>query len=123
ARRPRAGDERADLVECVLGYVQHQVPRAARLDDAAEHSDEVDLRTWGPDQDRLGLEQLYDRAQPVRAQRAAAGDEIDDRIGESEPRCELDRAVDVDELDRLGEEGARKPREARRDAGAGEILE
>jgi hypothetical protein len=52
------------------------------------------------DQHSLGLEERPERAQAVRAQRAAARDEIDDRLCEAEPRRDLDGAGHVDELDR-----------------------
>src|SRR5258706_883764 len=46
--------------------------------------------------DRLDL---LDRAQAVGAQRIAAGNQIDDRVGEAHERRELHRAVEPDQID------------------------
>ena len=102
ARRARAGDERADLLERGLGRVQHQVAGLARLDDAGEDRAQPErgvVGLLGGDQHGLGGEERPERAEPVRAQRVPAGDEVDDRVGQAEPRRHLDRAGDVDELD------------------------
>src|SRR5712671_4095154 len=42
---------------------------------------------------------LLDRAQAVGAQRIAAGDQVDDRVGETHERRELHRAVKPDQID------------------------
>ena len=117
ARRARAGDERADLVERAPRARSASGSGCARVDDAAQ-----DRRRAGSgaspssraDEHRLGGEERAERAQAVRAQRVAARDEVDDRVGEPEPRRDLDRARDLDELDRR-----RRARRAARARAAG----
>ncbi len=78
----------------------------------------------GPaDQDRLRREERAQRAKPVRAQRVAGGDEVDDPVGEPEPRRDLDRAGHVDELDLDRQQLARQPGIDGRDRRAREILD
>ena len=61
ARRARARDERADLLERRLRRVQHEVARAARVDDAAEDGARAAAPpapvVGGADQDGLRVEQ------------------------------------------------------------------
>ena len=104
-----------------FGRVQHQVPRRARLDDAAQDSwpdCERGRRSVRPrDQGCLGREQHAERAEPVRPQCVAARDEVDDRIGQLEPRRYLDGTGDLHELDLdtvLAQSRARKLRIDRR---------
>jgi hypothetical protein len=60
ARRPRARDELADLLERLLRRVQHEVSGAAGVDDALEDAGEP-LRPVAvvdrPDEDGLRLEE------------------------------------------------------------------
>ena len=113
ARRARAGDELADLLERGLRRVEHQVARLARLDDAARIGREPRARSSAPRRRSSTASEAKsapERAEAVRAQRVPARDEVDDRVGEAEPRRDLDRAGDVDELDRdvrVRREGAR----------------
>ena len=102
ARRARAGDERADLVERRLAArsASGSGARAPRRPRAASTTSCARVGALAADQHRLRREQRAERAQAVRAQRVPARDEVDDRVGEPEPRRDLDRAGDVDELDR-----------------------
>ena len=78
------------------------------------------------DQHGLRLEQGLQLDEPVLAQRVAARDEVDDRVGRVQPRGELDRAAERD--DAGGDAGALEPRGdrariGRRDPAALEIGE
>ena len=95
---------------------------AARVDDGAQHRRErlcAILVTC--DEHGLRLEQHTERAEAVRAQGVARRDEVDDRVREAEPRRELDRAGDVDQLDRARQQLARQPWIDRRDGRSGQI--
>ena len=83
-----------------LRRVQHQVAVAPRLDDRAEDRGQPArvVALVARDQHGLGFEERPERAQAVRAQRAPARDEVDDRVCEAQARRDLDRAGDVDEL-------------------------
>ena len=87
--------------------VHHQVLAAAGGDDRAEHR--VDRGELGGalaiggrvgDEHRLRREDVADLAQAVHDERRAGRDEVDDGLGEPEPRRDLDRARDRDDLDR-----------------------
>ena len=123
ARRARS-HELADRGQRRLGGVQHHVAVPARLDDGAQHRRERrgDLVVAG-DEHRFRLEQHAERAQAVRAQRVAGRDEVDDRVGEPEPRRDLDRAGDVDERHVDGQQLARQARIDGCDGRAAELLE
>src|SRR6267378_7708532 len=71
-----------ELVEQRLNVVAPQLER--RLVDDKAGTDRPDL---------------LDRAQAVGAQRIAAGDQIDDRVGQTHERRELHRAVKPDQID------------------------
>ena len=84
------------------------------------------VRLLGGDQHRLRGEERAQRAEPVRAQRVPARDEVDDRVGEPEPRCDLDRPCHVDELHEdvpLGEQAAREARVDGRHAVAAQLVD
>src|SRR5256885_7912097 len=51
--------------------------------------------------DKAGTDRtdLLDCVQAIRAQRIAAGNQIDDRVGETHERCELHRTVEPDQID------------------------
>ncbi len=104
ARRARAGDERADLLERALGRVQHEVAGLARLDDAAQHASRARARARRrracPMSTASDEKSAPSERRPFVLQRAPARDEIDDRVGEPEARSDLDRARDLDQLDR-----------------------
>ena len=71
-------------------------------------------------------EDIADRAQPVHLERGAGRHEVDDRLGQAEPRRDLDRPGDRDDLDRdaaLGEEPTGRVRVGGRDAHAGQGLD
>ena len=112
-----------------LGSVEHEVPGLARLDDAAQdgrHLAGALVAAAPGDEHRLRREERAERAQAVRAQRAPARDEIDDRVGEPEARSDLDRARDANELDleaAFGEKALGETRIDGRHAGAVELLE
>ena len=94
----RGASEARDLGEPILRRVEHEVAVAARIDDGAQHRRErLRLLAVARDEHRLRLEQDAERAEPVGAERAPRGDEVDDRVGEPEPRRDLHRARDVDE--------------------------
>src|SRR5205085_11638716 len=69
------------------------------------------------------IEEEADRSQAVRAERATARDEVDDRVCETEARRELDRAVHVDELELAGQELTRESWKARGHARAAQVVE
>ena len=74
----------------------------------------------------LGVEDVADLAQAVHHQRRAGRDEIDDALSQAEPRRDLDRARDRDDLDRDAptlEEAARRVRVGGGDAEAGQVLD
>ena len=97
ARRARR-DELADRGQRRLGRVQHHVAVAARLDDRAQHRGERRCHFLvARDEHGFRLEQHAERAQAVRAQRVPRRDEVDDRVGQAEPRRDLDRAGHVDQ--------------------------
>ena len=78
------------------------------------------------DEDRLRGEDVADLAQAVHHERRAGRDEVDDPLGQAEPRRDLDGARDRDDLDRdaaLREEAAGGVRVGGRDAQAGEVLD
>ena len=94
------------------------------LDDGAQHSREwLGMLLVARDEHRFGLEQHAERAQPVRAQRVPGGDEVDDRIGEPEPRRDLDRAAHVDQGHADREQLTRQARVDGCDRRAGELRE
>ena len=101
----RPGSRLDHLVQRAVRRVQHQVALVAGRDHALHHHPQVvgdgllGGRQVGPhEQHRLRLEQLGHRAQAVLAQRLAARDQVDDRLGGVQPRRQLDRAVDRDDL-------------------------
>ena len=78
------------------------------------------------DEDRLGREDVADLAQAVHHERRAGRHEIDDRLGEAEPRRDLDGARDRDDVDgdaALVEEPAGGVRVGGGDAQAGEVVD
>ena len=132
-RRLEAGQQRLELGEVRRRRVHHQVLAAARGDDRADHRvDRGELvgalavgRRVG-DEDRLGREDVADRPEAVHHERRAGRDEVDDGFGQAEPRGDLDRARDRDDVDgdaALGEEAAGGVRVGRRDAQAGQVLD
>ena len=77
---------------------------------------------------RIGLagEDVADLAQAVHDERGAGRDEVDDGLGQAEPRRDLDRPGDRDDVhgDALvREEPAGRVRVGRRDPQAGEVLD
>ena len=126
------GQQREHVVEPLVPRVQHQVALGAgrehRLEDEPQVVDERRLLAREPaarDEHGLRVEQVRDLAQPVLAQRLAARDEVDDRIGDAEARGELDRAGQLDELGldaELGELELDRAPVRRRDAPPGETL-
>ena len=129
-RAGQAGDDLADPIDRRSGGVHHHVLAPARLHDASEHGDQAGdarvLQRGGAPRDEhsLRVEERGDRAQPVDAQRAAAGDEVHDGIGDAQLRGDLHRTGDLDD-ERLDaarrEEVAREARERRGDTAAAEI--
>ncbi len=132
-RSAHARQHRADRGKHLDGRVHHHVASAAPGDDTREHQlerlDDVLLgveRGAAPDQHRLRGEQVSEPPQAVGPQRRAGGDEVDDRVGEPEPRRRLDRAADRHELDvdaALGEEPSGRDRIRRRDPETGEVVD
>ena len=125
----RAGHDPADLVQRGLGSVEHEVPRVARLDDAAQNGrDLARAVVAAAPRDEHGLrgEERAERAEPVRPQRAPARDEIDDRVGEPEARRDLDGAGDATSstsTPALAEEALGEIRVDGRHPRAGEIVQ
>ena len=132
-RRLEPRQHRLDVGEPVGGRVHHQVLAIAGRDHRADHRlDREDvggaLGVGGGvgDQDRLGREDVADRAEAVHHERRAGRDEVHDRLCEAEPRGDLDGARDRDDVDGdalVREEAAGRVGVGRRDAEAGELLD
>ena len=78
------------------------------------------------DEDGLGFEDVADRPEAVHDERRAGRHEVDDGIGQAEPRGDFDRARDRDDIGRdpaLVEEPAGGVRMGRRDTKSGQILD
>ena len=99
------------------GRVHHQVLAARGGEDCAASIVSIggELVALAPvarrvrDEHGLGGEDVADRPEAVHRERRAGRDEVDDGLGEAEPRRHLDRAGDRDDVDRdaaLGEEAA-----------------
>jgi hypothetical protein len=104
-RRSHPRQKLPDGRKVLLRRVEHHVAAAAGRDDAPEHQLEpldqvasIHERLPIRDQHRLRAEQSSYTPQAVDAGRRPGRDQIDDRIGEPEPRRRLDRARDRDQL-------------------------
>ncbi len=78
------------------------------------------------DEDRLRGEDVADLAQAVHDERGTGRHEVDDPLGQAEPRRDLDGTRDRDDVDGdapVGEESARGVRMGGRDSQAGELLD
>ena len=132
-RRFEGGEEGLEFAELSGRRIHHQVLASARGDHGAEHR--VDrgevarpLAVGGRvgDEDRLRLEDVADLAQAVHHQRRAGRHEVDDALGQAEPRRDLDGARDRDDLDRDAaalEEATRRVRVGGGDPEAGQVLD
>ena len=125
--------ERFQLGELRRRGVHQQVFLAARRDDRAEHRIDRSqfrgtfaMRCRVRDEDRLGAQDVADRAEAVHHHRGAGRDKVDDGLGEPETRGDLDRAGDRDHIDRDRtrlEEPTRRVRMGGRNPQAGQVLD
>ena len=105
ARGSRAGRRGARSASRSAGGGRRRRRRASAR--AGRRAPRAPRRPHGRRQHGLGREERADAAEAVRAHRRAGRDEVDDRIGQPQPRRRLDRARDGDEraLDaQLGQE-------------------
>ena len=95
------GRMRGDLVERLLGRVQHDIfdswvastPSIRLSSCSASSAVSGGERLAGADQHRLAVEHRLDGAQAIGLQRRAGRDQVADEAGDLQPRRELDRAV------------------------------
>jgi hypothetical protein len=133
ARRLEPGQDGLDGLERVVGRVHHEVLHAAAGDDRLDHGAHLghDRRCFrrhvrASHEDGLGGEERADRAQAVHDQRGAAGDEIDDAVGQAHRGGDLDGAGDGHDLGfdaTLAEGRLGRVRVARGQAQPGQVLQ